>query len=188
MRDISLHLMDIMQNSITAKASKVTIVIEAYSEYDSLLITVSDNGMGMGEELLSQVTNPFVTTRSTRKVGLGISLLRASAERAGGQIEISSKINEGTTLKASFEISNIDRIPLGDISQTIISMIAANPDKDFELLLESSKGNFRVDTAEIKEKLGEVPVNNFEIITWIKEFIDEGIKITFGGVLNEINS
>ncbi|MCX8128500.1 MAG: ATP-binding protein [Clostridia bacterium] len=188
MKDISLHLTDIIQNSVTAKAGRIKVIIDADQAKDCLKIIVSDDGSGMDKELLAQVTNPFVTTRTTRKVGLGISLFKASAEEAGGKLEIRSEKGKGTELEVSFRISSIDRIPLGDIPETVISTILSNPDIQVELILNSNKESFSFNSSEVKEKLGEVPITEYNVLAWIKEFVNEGIKITFGGVLDEIYS
>ena len=187
MKDISLHLIDIIQNSVTAKADTIIIAIDTTLEEDQLKISVSDNGSGMDKEMLSQVTSPFVTTRTTRKVGLGIPLFKASAEMAEGKLNITSEKGKGTVIEAYFKISSIDRIPLGDVSETLMTVVLASPEINFELLLKSCNGAFEFRTLEVKEKLGEVPITDFEVLAWLKEFIDEGIKNTFGGVLDEIH-
>ncbi len=189
MRDISLHLMDIIQNSITAGARKVEVYITAVTAPDELRVCVSDDGEGMDKELLERVTSPFSTTRTTRKIGLGIPLLKSSAMQSGGDVYINSVKGQGTTLEAVFKISSIDRIPLGDIADTFGAVISANPGIDFELVLMKNSGkSFEFSTEEVKARILEVPINNYEVVDWIKKFIDEGVKITFGGVLNEINS
>jgi hypothetical protein len=188
MRDLSLHLMDIIQNSISARAQKVDVVINAYKTNDELLVRVSDNGIGMDEEFLNQVINPFVTTRTTRRVGLGISLFKASVERAEGKFIINSIKGKGTEIEATFRISHIDRLPLGKVSDTIVSLILANPQIDFKLIFSNGDGQFEFNTLDIKKILGAVPINEFEALEWIRSFIDEGVKRIFGGVLNEITS
>lgn len=188
MRDLSLHLMDIIQNSIKAEASSINIKVIVNSNKDELIIEIIDNGVGMDETLLSQVRNPFATTRTTRKVGLGIPLLEASATRSGGELAIESQKFKGTSVKASFKISHIDRLPLGDISETIMSVIASNTEIEIILQLSNMKETFNFSVSEIKEKLGEVPINNSDVLVWIREYINEGVKLIFGGVLNEIHS
>ncbi len=188
MKDISLHLMDIIQNSITAKSTRIDTVIIADLQANMLEITISDNGVGMDKEFLRNVTNPFVTTRTTRKVGLGVPLFMDSAKRTGGYFTIESEKKIGTTLKAGFVIDNIDRLPLGDISETITGVIMTNPEIEFGLVLDNKTGQFRLSTSEVKEKLGGVPINHLDVIAWIREYIDEGIKTIFGGVLDEIVS
>jgi len=187
MKDLSLHILDIMQNSIAAKADIVRVIIEADVSCDLLTLSIEDNGVGMDDEFVKKVTDPFVTSRITRKVGLGISLLQASAQRASGNLEISSVIGKGTTLKAYFQITNIDRLPLGNIADTIMSMVMSNSEIEFELSLDNKDLQFEFDTREIKNEIGNVPITQFEVLTWIREYIDEGIKLIFGGVLNEVD-
>lgn len=186
MRDLSLHLMDIIQNSITAKASRIYITFDADKSMDILKMTVADNGTGMDEELAKRVMDPFVTSRDTRKVGLGIPLLAASCERSSGSLSIDSAKGNGTVLTASFKLSHIDRPPLGDISETIATVVSSNPEVEVEFKLTSPNGSFEFRTEEIKQKLGEVPITHYEVLAWIKEYLNEGVKITFGGVLDEI--
>ena len=188
MKDLSLHLMDIIQNSITAKASLIKVNILAVPDIEDLLISIIDNGKGMDEDFVKKVIDPFVTTRTTRRVGLGIPLLKDSAEMAGGSLSIKSELGKGTEISATFKIKNIDRIPLGDIGETFSNLVLANPDIDFELLLKSDKETMDVSTKQIKEQLGEVPINTLEIVAWIKDYVNEGIKLVFGGVLDEITS
>lgn len=188
MKDLSLHLLDIIRNSTAASARNIKVQITAYTSEDKLTIIIEDDGTGMDNELLERVTNPFTTTRTTRKIGMGIPLLKASAEMSSGELKIDSVKGKGTVVYATFKISHIDRPPLGDIASTMTSLIAAEPEIEFMLSLNSDNGSFRFDTAEIKEKLGDVPINEIEVISWIGEFIEEGIKSIFGGVLDEIDS
>lgn len=188
MRDLSLHLMDIVQNSISAKASRVCISITADSKEDLLVMKIADNGEGIEESMLRDITSPFTTTRKTRKVGMGISLLKASSNMSGGDLVIYSKRFEGTTLEATFKISHIDRLPLGDIAETMVTLILASPQIEFELAISNKADCFEFDTAQVKEQLKEVPITQFEVISWIRDYINDGIKIIFGGVLNEVLS
>ncbi len=188
MRDLSLHLLDIIQNSITAKATAIFVLISADRKKDRLLIRIQDNGIGMNEFLRLKVTDPFVTTRTTRKVGLGIPLLKASAKLAGGDLTVDSEEGKGTTITVDFQISNIDRLPLGDISETMVSLIASEPEIRFVIELENGIHCIRLDTLEVKEKLGEVPITEYQVLMWIRDFIGEGVKKIFGGVLHEIDS
>ncbi|MDP4179863.1 MAG: ATP-binding protein [Bacillota bacterium] len=188
MRDLSLHLMDIIQNSIVAGGTKIDITILAYTKSNELKIIIADNGKGMDEEFLERVTDPFTTTRNTRKVGLGISLLKASAERCEGYLKINSQKGIGTTLETMFKIGNIDRPPLGDIAETIVNILAVNENLNLTLTLSYDDEPFRFDTSEVKSLLGEVAINEYEVLKWIKDYINEGLKVTFGGVLYEIDS
>lgn len=188
MRDLSLHLMDIAQNSITAGASKISISICADRELDLLELEITDNGIGMDECFLKEVVNPFVTTRGTRRVGLGIPLFEASARRASGGLRITSKKSVGTTIKADFKISHIDRLPLGDIAQTLKVLLIARPDIEYEMVFDNRKKSFNFNSFEVKKRIGEVSITEFEVLTWICEYVNEGVKTIFGGVLNEILS
>lgn len=187
MRDLSLHILDIIQNSITAMAKKIILRISIDAESKILTIYIEDNGKGMSEELLKDITSPFRTTRTTRKVGLGISLLQASAQRAGGDLTIESTLGVGTTVMASFEVSHIDRLPLGDIPETLISVILSDPNLEIEIEFSNNKETFKFTTLEVKERIGELPITQLEVLTWIKDYINEGIEIIFGGVLDEIH-
>ncbi|NLP15334.1 MAG: ATP-binding protein [Clostridium sp.] len=188
MRDLSLHLLDIAQNCMTAKASKINISICADRERDLLEMEITDDGIGMDEGFLKKVVNPFVTARETRRVGLGIPLFEASAKRASGGLSVTSQKFVGTTVRAYFKISHIDRLPLGDIAQTLTTLITARPDIVYELVLTNKNQSFVFNSLEAKEKLVEVPITEPEVLTWICEYINEGVKTIFGGVLNEILS
>ena len=180
--------MDIFQNSIKANATNIYTNITAYSDNDLLTIEINDNGDGMTKDFIEIVTSPFVTTRTTRKIGLGISLFKESAEKADGKLEITSQLGIGTTVKATFVISHIDRLPLGDINETILSVIVANHYINLKLQLKCDKREFFFDTEKIKETLGGIPLNDLEIADWISDYLKENINNTFGGVLNEIFS
>lgn len=186
MKDLSLHLMDLLQNSIAAGANLIEVVISANRKKDILLLRIDDNGKGMDPKLAARIDDPFVTTRNTRKIGLGIPMLKASANLAEGTLRINSIPGKGTTVEATFKISHIDRLPLGDIAQTIVNTLAAYPEVDLVLKLENGRDLFIMKTSEIKERLGEVPVSEFSVLFWLKDFINEGVKTIFGGVLDEI--
>lgn len=185
MKDLSLHLMDIAQNSITAGAT--VIKISMICRDDFLICRLSDNGCGMDEDMLAKVTDPFTTTRTTREVGMGIPLFKLSAEMTGGSFEIKSDKGKGTTAEACFVISSIDRIPLGNVDETLKALIMANPETDYEISFQSGQNFFELKTADIKKYLDGVSISNFEVADWIAEKIREGMKVVFGGVLNEIS-
>lgn len=188
MRDLSLHILDIVQNSIKANASVVTVRIGEVAQNKHLVLEIEDNGVGMEDDFLIRVEDPFMTSRTTRKIGLGIPLLKESALKCGGKFNIYSKRNVGTKVSATFSINHIDRLPIGDISDTMITLISANPNIQFILLMESMEGTFKLDTEEINKTLNGVNINEFAVLQWLKEYIDEGIKNIFGGVLNEVDS
>lgn len=185
MKDLSLHLMDIAQNSIAAGSTliKLSLILEK----GLLIFRLSDNGRGMEEEMLNKVTDPFTTTRTTRKVGMGIPLLKLSAEMAEGSFEIDSKIDKGTVIQAEFLVESIDRIPLGNVDETITALILANPELDYEVRFKSDSAFYELKTMEVKNYLNGVSISNIDIINWIGENIREGLKEVFGGVLNEIS-
>jgi anti-sigma regulatory factor (Ser/Thr protein kinase) len=188
MRDLSLHILDIVQNSIKADASAITVHISEKAESNYLVLEIDDNGVGMDNDFLSKVEDPFITSRTTRKIGLGIPLLKASALKCEGKFNIYSKRNIGTKVFATFSINHIDRLPIGDITDTMITIISANPKIHLILLLDSVKGDFKLDTEEINRTLKGVNINEFAVLNWLKEYIDENIKNIFGGVLNEVDS
>lgn len=176
MKELSLHILDLAENSVKAGATKINISIDEDTERDLLTIELEDNGEGMSEDLLKKVEDPFVTSRTTRKVGLGIPLMKAAALRCEGDFKISSVIGKGTKVISIFKHSHIDRAPIGDIGQTIISLINANEKIDI-VYKHSYNGNcFVFDTREIKKILGDVPIRSVEVILWIKDYINENIR------------
>lgn len=182
MRDLSLHLLDLAQNSIKAGASLVTIRLTV-DENGWLTLVLEDDGCGMSPELLSRVTSPFATTRTTRKVGLGIPMMMENAQRAGGEMRIESQVGKGTTLTVTYDTRNIDSLPLGDLAGTILSLILANPDTpDFLFEGRTEKGERRFDTREIRAVLSGVPLNEPEVVAWMKDALNETINPIFGGV------
>ena len=183
MRDLSLHLLDLAQNSITAGASLVTIRL-TLGEDGMLTMELTDNGKGMSPELLSRVTSPFATTRTTRKVGLGIPMMKENAEKAGGTFRLESEEGKGTTLTCSMDTGNIDCLPLGDLSGTLLSLMLTNPlFPDFLFEGKSPKGEGSFDTREVRQALGsDIPFNEPSVAAWLKEALDEEMKTIFGGV------
>ena len=184
MRDLSLHLLDLAQNSITAGASLVTIRL-TLGEDGMLTMELTDNGKGMSPELLSRVTSPFATTRTTRKVGLGIPMMKENAEKAGGTFRLESEEGKGTTLTATLDTGNIDCLPMGDLSGTLLSLMLTNPlFPDFLFEGKSPKGEGSFDTREVRRALGsDIPFNEPSVAAWLKEALDEEINSIFGGVL-----
>ena len=150
MEDLSLHILDIVENSIAAGAKNVEIKIIEERKKDLLTIEITDDGKGMDEKTLKHVLDPFFTTKNTRKVGLGLPLLAQSAEESGGNIEIESKPGRKTKVKATFGYSHIDRRPLGDVYESLKVSIVANPDIDFVFEYQKDGVNYRLDTKEIR--------------------------------------
>ncbi len=181
MKELSLHILDIAQNSLKAGASRVGIDISETPL--TLKITVSDDGCGMSPELLARVTDPFTTTRTTRKVGLGIPLFKLAAEQTGGSLEIDSEPGRGTTLRAVFTNRHIDLPPLGDIPSTIVSLVQGSPGVDFVYRHSSGDMEFELDTSEVRARLDGVPLDEPEVLEWIAAYVrdgEDGFQITDG--------
>ena len=183
MRDLSLHLLDLAQNSITAGASLVTIRI-SIDEKGWLTMVLADDGKGMSPELLARVTSPFATTRTTRKVGLGIPMMMENAEKAGGSLKLESEVGKGTTMTVTMDTGNIDCLPLGDLSGTLLSLMMTNPLKpDFLFEGKTPKGECTFDTREVRSALGsDIPLNEPEVAAWLQGALNEEINPTLGGM------
>ncbi|MDP4289824.1 MAG: ATP-binding protein [Bacteroidota bacterium] len=175
MKDLSLHILDIVQNSITANASFIEISIEESHKANKYILKIKDNGKGMSPEMAEKVTDPYVTSRTTRKVGLGLPLLKMNAERTGGQLEIISEEGKGTEVVAVFILNNIDRLPLGDIAGTIVLLASANPTIEFVYSHIVDGERYIFDTREVKEALNEVSINDIHIFKYLKEMINENL-------------
>ena len=172
MKELSLNILDIAMNSVKAKAKNISIIISETS--DTMRVIIKDDGSGMSQETLKRVSDPFYTTRTTRKVGLGIPFYKLAAEQTGGNIEIISQTDEpsGTTISAVFYKSHIDCLPLGDIISTVITLIQGYPNIDFYFLHNSVILN----TKELREVLGDVSLSAPEVLSWIREFLEEQYK------------
>lgn len=181
MRELSLYVLDIAQNSLSAGASLIEISVEENSAPDSFVIRIKDNGHGMTPEQVRQVTDPFYTTRTTRRVGMGVPLFRLAAEQAGGGLEIDSEPGRGTTVTAAFVRSHINRAPLGDIEGTLTALIRLNPDRDFCFSHVNNGRSFQIDTRELRQVLGEVALDTPEVAAWIGEYIREQNLLLSGG-------
>lgn len=176
MNELSLHILDICQNSIIADARIIKIVIEENTILNEYKIIISDNGKGMSEETLNNATDPFFTTRTTRKIGLGISLFKMAAEMTDGSFSIESEENVGTTTTAVFSHNHIDRAPLGDIEETLAILILNQKGIDINYEHIFNTHVYSLDTREIREELGNIALSEPSVIEWIKENIQNGIK------------
>ena len=179
MRELSLNILDVAQNSITAGASLITIEVTENTVDKTMLIGIYDNGKGMSEEQVKSVIDPFFTTRTTRKVGMGIPLFKMAAEQTGGGLEIESEIGVGTNVRASFKTDSVDFTPLGDIASTVQMLITMNTDRDFVYKHTVNEKEFIADTREIKGILGDVPLDTYEVSQWILEFIKENTEVLY---------
>ncbi len=177
MKELSLNILDVAENSVkaSAKLTEITIIEDDMS----LSVTFKDDGCGMTEEVLKGVLDPFYTTRTTRKVGLGLPLLKLQAEQTGGHLSISSKhIDEypdehGTVVSAFFNKDHIDFTPLGDVVSSITTLIQGHPDTDFLFIHKYNGQSVELDTRQIREILEDVPLNSYEVIKWIEGFLLE---------------
>lgn len=175
MNDLSMHIIDIIQNSISAGASLMHLRIEESIEKDLLSIEIEDNGKGIAKENIERLRDPFFTSRTTRKVGLGIPLLRDSALQSGGDVEIESELGVGTKVKATFVHSNIDRPPLGDIANSFILMVSSNPLLDFVFDYCYNGTQYKFDTREVKEVLDGIPLNEPSVIKMLTQMVRDNI-------------
>lgn len=173
MRELSLHILDVLQNSLEARATLVELTIEEDLTIDRLTITVRDNGRGMNEEQLARIFDPFFTTRSTRHVGLGLPLFKAAAQRCNGDLTVTSELGKGTRLQATFQHSHIDRAPLGDLVGTLVAFILGGA-CDLHYIHRVDEKTFEFHTAAIKAELGDVPLTHPAARQWLQEFIAEG--------------
>lgn len=175
MREIALHILDIAENSVAAGASEVHISVVEDIQADRLQVAVSDNGRGMDADLLARVTDPFVTSRTTRKVGLGIPLLKAAAEACNGYLRITSTVGKGTHLEAEFQRSHIDRMPLGDLAGTVLTLVIGHPHVHWVFDYRVGEAGFIFDDEPIKRELAGVPLTEPAILAFVREMLREGV-------------
>lgn len=175
MRELALHLLDIAENSIAAGAQNITIVVMEDTVNDRLRMSVEDDGRGMDAETIQKVLDPFYTTRTTRKVGLGIPLLKAAAEACNGFLEIHSTPGKGTLLEVEFQHSHIDRMPLGHLASTVLSLVIAAPEIHWRLEYIVNQSSFVFDDAPIKAELVDVPLTEPDILVFLTEMLENGI-------------
>jgi hypothetical protein len=173
MRELSLHVLDALENSLEAGATLIELIIEEDLAADWLTIAIRDDGRGMSEDQLARINDPFFTTRSTRHVGLGIPLFAAAAERCEGNLAVTSRPGKGTSLQATFRHSHIDRAPLGDITGTLLAVILAGS-SDLHYIHRLDGHQFEFHTADVRSELGDIPLTHPAVRTWLRDFINEG--------------
>lgn len=176
MKDLALHILDILQNSVVAGATLIKLQIDEVPSMNEYQVKFSDNGKGMNAEMVKNVTNPFFTTRTTRKVGLGLSLLKQNAERTGGRLTIQSQPGKGTEVDAVFVLNHIDKLPTGDIAGTLALTASSYTAIDFIYTHNTPEGTFIFDTIEIKESLGDIPISNPQVIAFMKNLIYDNLR------------
>lgn len=171
--EISLNVLDVAENSIRVQASLIEISVGIEETEDLLTISIRDNGCGMTTEQIQNVEDPFFTTRTTRKIGLGIPFFKMAAESTGGSFSIQSEVGKGTVTEAVFHLSHIDRMPIGDMTCTIHTLIVYNPQTDFIYTYRLNDKSFTLDTREFREVLGGIPFNSPDVSAYIKDFLEE---------------
>lgn len=173
MQELSLNVLDVAQNSVSAGAKLTEITLTEDTTADRMTIVIADNGCGMDSETVNRVIDPFYTTRTTRKVGLGVPFFKMAAEMTGGSFTIDSTPGKGTTVTATFVPSHLDCMPVGDMNATICSLIQCNPDLDFRYVYARNGHSFAADTREFRTVLEDVPLNEPAVIQFIEEYIAE---------------
>lgn len=177
MKEIALHILDIAENSVSAGANLIQIAVSVDTDRDWIQASVRDNGCGMSEQLKEQVQDPFCTSRTTRKVGLGIPFFKSGALMCEGTFKLESEVGVGTYIEASYQLSHIDRPPLGNMADTMLSIVVCNLGIDFVYSYTVNGENFTFDTREIREALGQdIPLNTPDVIAWMRACLDEGIE------------
>jgi anti-sigma regulatory factor (Ser/Thr protein kinase) len=176
MRTISEHILDIVQNSVKAKATLIEIIVKEDLKNNLCYLIIRDNGCGMDEETVKQAANPFFTSRTTRKVGLGLSLLKQNAEASGGEFTLESEVGVGTTLEATFKLNNVDKPPMGDIWETFYLTLLSYTTGDLKYEHSTPKEDFSISASELKDVLGEVSFQQKEIREGIIELIKTNLE------------
>lgn len=176
MRELALHLLDIAENSIAAKAKNITIRVEEDSLRDTLRMSVEDDGVGMTPEVAARVTDAFYTTRTTRKVGLGLPLLKLAAESCNGFLEVKSEVGKGTQITIQFQRSHIDRMPLGDLATTYLTLLTTSPEIHWWFGYSLDEQEFEFDDQELKEYLDGIPLTEPGVLTYIRELFHSGVN------------
>lgn len=176
MKELALHLLDIAHNSVSANARNITIKVVEDTRLDKLTLVVKDDGKGMDAQMVQQVIDPFVTTRTTRNVGLGIPLLKAAAEACGGTLEIQSAPGKGTEVVVTFQRSHIDRMPLGNLAETFLTLEVGCPDIHWTFIYQVDDQIFEFDDTLVKQELEDVPLSDPLVLSYLREELESGIK------------
>lgn len=175
MRELSLHLLDIAENSVAAGARTVRMTVREDLAADRLYLAVQDDGKGMDAATVARVTDPFVTSRTTRKVGLGLPLLKEAAEMCGGFLRITSELGRGTMVEVEFQHSNIDRMPLGDLASTFLTLLITSSEVNWVFHYQVKDEIFFFDDALIKEELQGVPLTEPTVLAFLREMLINGV-------------
>lgn len=176
MKELSLHILDIVKNSVSAGAARIGLTLSETAD-GTLTIVITDDGRGMSPEFLAAVADPFTTTRTTRKVGLGLPLYRMAAEQTGGYMEIESALGKGTTVTAVFHTDHLDCAPMGDLAGTAAMLVQGSPQVEWTVVHITPKGSYTFSTAEVREVLGEdIPLDAPEVFAWMNGYLAELVE------------
>lgn len=181
MHELSLHILDLVENSTGAGADRVAVIVEEDAIQDELRIQITDNGRGMAEAMLAKVKDPFVTSRTTRKVGLGIPLMEMTTRMCDGSLRIESTPGVGSIVDAVWRLTHLDRPPLGNMATTLKTILVMNPGLHFQYRHTVGEKVFSLDSAEIRTALGDLPLTQPEILDWIDGYLKENLSILYGG-------
>lgn len=186
MREISLHILDILQNSVAAGATLIQLDVIQHNSKDLLEVVIQDNGCGINAEMLPTVLDPFSTTRTTRKVGMGLSMFKLSAMQTGGDLHITSQPGNGTCVRVRCHPSHIDCPPMGDLAGTVQLQAIGSPQIRLIFTFQGDHGTFEMDTKQILDVLGpDIPLSSPQVAQWLKETLIEGIQSVNGGKEDE---
>jgi anti-sigma regulatory factor (Ser/Thr protein kinase) len=176
LEDLSLHILDIVENAIAAKAKKIGISIIEEPKRDQLVIEIKDDGIGMDEEVSQKATDPFFTTRSTRRVGLGLSLMDQAAREAGGRLQIESELGKGTKVTVSFQYDHIDRKPLGNVIETMTTLLLGNPELQISYIHQKDGKSYVLSSQMLKARFKNQSLTHPEVIQWLRKHLREGLN------------
>jgi anti-sigma regulatory factor (Ser/Thr protein kinase) len=175
LEDLSLHILDIVENAISAKAKRIDILVIEEPKEDRLVIEIKDDGIGMDEEVSRKAVDPFFTTRASRKVGLGLSLMAQAAQEAGGALRIESESGKGTNITATFQYHHIDRKPLGSMLETMTALVLGNSELDISYIHRKEGKSYVLKSRVIQERFKDRPLTDPEVIEWLRKDLKEGL-------------
>ncbi len=179
MRELALHLLDIAENSVAANAQNITIAVNEDNNTDRLQMSVVDDGIGMDEATVARVVDPFFTSRTTRKVGLGLPFLKQAAEACNGWMKIQSTVGRGTRVVVEFQLRHIDRMPLGDLASTFLGLLIANPGINWEFNYIVDGREFRFESLPVTQALEGVPLTEPSVLSFLRQSIESGVAEVF---------
>jgi hypothetical protein len=175
MEDLSLHILDVAENSIAAGARHIDITVQEDASQDMLTLEIADDGKGMDPETVKRATDPFYTTRTTRKVGLGLALLEEAARAAEGGLDIHSRVGEGTRVRATFKLSHIDIKPMGNMAETLTALVASSSQADIRYVHKWNGHSFTFDTKEIRDTLGTSDMSSARVLAFMRDYLTKNL-------------